>query len=383
MDFSDIEDRGLVLLGCGQMGSAMLAGWLEGGLDPRAVWVVDPYPSDWLKAQGVSLNADSPAAPSVLLVAVKPQAMDAALPQAAAFGGGATLIVSIAAGTPIARYEAAFGPGTPVVRTMPNTPASVRRGITALIGNSVASQAHMALAEGLMSAVGQTVRLEDEAQMDAVTAVSGSGPAYVFHLIETLAAAGEAQGLKPALAMALARATVAGAGDLAEKADDSPAQLRINVTSPAGTTEAALKVLMHRATGLPALMARAVKAAADRSRELGVMSEPIDFADFLKVDIRVGRITRAEAYPQAHKPAIKLWIDLGAEIGEKKGSAQLTAHYDPKTLLGRQVLAVVNFPPRQIGKVMSEVLVLGVPDADGGVVLLAPDRAVPEGGRMY
>ena len=269
MDFSDIENRGLVLLGCGQMGSAMLAGWLEGGLDPRAVWVVEPYPTDWLKAQGVSLNADSPAAPSVLLVAVKPQAMDAALPQAAAFGGGATLIVSIAAGTPIARYEAAFGPGTPVVRTMPNTPASVGRGITALIGNSVASQAHMALAEGLMSAVGQTVRLEDEAQMDAVTAVSGSGPAYVFHLIETLAAAGEAQGLKPALAMALARATVAGAGDLAEKADDSPAQLRINVTSPAGTTAAALTVLMDAKTGLPPLMARAVKAAADRSRELG------------------------------------------------------------------------------------------------------------------
>ena len=113
------------------------------------------------------------------------------------------------------------------------------------------------------------------------------------------------------------------------------------------------------------------------------MSEAIEFADFLNVDIRVGRITRAEAYPQAHKPAIKLWIDLGAEIGEKKSSAQLTAHYDPETLLGRQVMAVVNFPPRQIGKVMSEALVLGVPDADGGVVLLAPDRAVPEGGRMY
>ena len=269
MDFSDIEKGGLVLLGCGKMGSAILAGWIGGGLDPNAVWVVDPYPSNWLTTQGVHVNEDLPDAPSVLLVAVKPQVMDTALPQAAAFGGGSTLIVSIAAGTPIARYEAAFGARTPVVRTMPNTPAAVGRGITALIGNAVASPAHMALAEGLMAAVGQTVRLETEAQMDAVTAVSGSGPAYVFHLIEALAAAGEAQGLPPELAMALARATVAGAGDLAEKADESPAQLRINVTSPAGTTEAALKVLMDPATGLPPLMARAVKAAADRSRELG------------------------------------------------------------------------------------------------------------------
>ncbi len=113
------------------------------------------------------------------------------------------------------------------------------------------------------------------------------------------------------------------------------------------------------------------------------MSEAIDFADFLKVDIRVGRITRTEAYPQAHKPAIRLWIDFGAGIGERKSSAQLTAHYDAETLLGRQVMAVVNFPPRQIGKVMSEVLVLGVPDAAGDVVLLSPDKQVPEGGRLY
>ncbi len=151
---------------------------------------------------------------------------------------------------------------------MPNTPAAVGRGITALIGNARVGEDQMALAEALLSAVGQTVRLETEAQMDAVTAVSGSGPAYVFHLIETLAAAGVAEGLPDDLAMKLARATVGGAGVLAEEADEDPAQLRINVTSPQGTTAAALEVLMDDQTGFPALLRRAVRAAADRSREL-------------------------------------------------------------------------------------------------------------------
>jgi len=113
------------------------------------------------------------------------------------------------------------------------------------------------------------------------------------------------------------------------------------------------------------------------------MSDPISFADFLKVDIRVGRIERAEPYPEARKPAIKLWVNFGPEIGEKKSSAQITRHYDPETLVGRQVMAVVNFPPRQIGKFISEVLVLGAPDEDGEVVLLAPDSEVPLGARMY
>ncbi len=113
------------------------------------------------------------------------------------------------------------------------------------------------------------------------------------------------------------------------------------------------------------------------------MSAPIPFDDFLKVDIRVGRVLRAEPYPEARKPAIKLWIDFGPEIGERKSSARITAHYTPEGLIGRQVLAVVNFPPRQIGKFMSEVLVLGLPDEDGEVVLIAPDRPVPPGGRMH
>jgi pyrroline-5-carboxylate reductase len=269
MTTDDLEARGLVLLGCGKMGSAMLAGWLGQGLAPGAVWVLDPQPSDWLKATGVHLNAVLPAAPAIVLIAVKPQMMGAALPTLARLGGGETLFISVAAGTPIAAYEAVLGVATPIVRAMPNTPAAVGRGITAMIGNAHATPAHLDMAEELLKAVGQVVRLDDEAQMDAVTAVSGSGPAYVFHLIETLAAAGEAEGLSGDLAMALAKATVAGAGALAEAADESPAQLRVNVTSPGGTTQAALGVLMNEADGFPALLRRAVKAAADRSRELG------------------------------------------------------------------------------------------------------------------
>lgn len=264
-----VRERGLVLLGCGKMGSAMLAGWLAQGVPPGSVWVIEPFPSDWLRGTGVHLNADLPAAPAIVLLAVKPQMMGAALPQVQALGGGGVLFLSIAAGTMIARFEETFGATTPVIRAMPNTPAAVGRGITAIIGNAHVSDADMALAEALLSAVGQVVRLEGEHQMDAVTAVSGSGPAYVFHLIEALAAAGAAEGLPAELAMQLARATVCGAGELAQRAVESAAELRINVTSPGGTTAAALTVLMDEATGFPPLLQRAVKAAADRGRELG------------------------------------------------------------------------------------------------------------------
>ena len=264
-----VRDRGLVLLGCGKMGSAMLAGWLRGGLPASRVWVLDPHPSDWLTAQGVHLNADLPERPAIVLVAVKPQMMAEALPRLARFGGGGTLFLSIAAGTRIAFYESVLGAGTPVVRAMPNTPAAIGKGITALCGNSTATEADLALSEALLSAVGQVVRLEGEHQMDAVTAVSGSGPAYVFHLIETLAAAGEAEGLPAPLALRLATATVAGAGALAEAAEEGPGQLRVNVTSPGGTTAAALTVLMDETRGFPALLKQAVHAAAERGRELG------------------------------------------------------------------------------------------------------------------
>lgn len=263
-----VARNGLVLLGCGKMGTALLSGWLAAGLPAASVWVLEPNPTDWLLASGAHVNKGLPPEPAVALLAVKPQMMGAALPALQALGNGPTLFVSIAAGTSIATFETVFGAQTPIVRTMPNTPAMVGRGITGIVGNAHAGEAGLALAEALMLAVGQVVRLESEAQIDAVTAVSGSGPAYVFHLIEAMAAAGVAEGLSPEVAMQLARATVCGAGELAFRAPETAAQLRINVTSPGGTTAAALAHLMDAETGLPPLMARAVAAAAARGREL-------------------------------------------------------------------------------------------------------------------
>ncbi|CAM3834939.1 pyrroline-5-carboxylate reductase [Phaeobacter inhibens] len=272
MQVSEIAARGIALLGCGKMGSAMLAGWLDRGVSPEAVWVIDPNPSEWLRQTGVHINAPLPEAgeqaPGIVLIAVKPQMMGEALPQLQQLGNGKTLFISVAAGTSIATYESLLGAETPIVRAMPNTPAAVGRGITAIIGNASASADDVIRADTLLQAIGQTVRLQSEAQMDAVTGVSGSGPAYVFHLIETLAAAGEAEGLPAELAMQLAKATVAGAGALAEAAEETPAELRINVTSPNGTTQAALEVLMDEDNGFPPLLRRAVAAASNRSKEL-------------------------------------------------------------------------------------------------------------------
>lgn len=266
MNLGEVNTRGLVLLGCGKMGSAMLQGWLVQGVKAGSVWVNDPFPSDWLQATGVHLNESLPPDPAIVLIAVKPQMMAQALPSLTALGNGTTLFVSVAAGTTIAYYEKVLGAQTPIIRAMPNTPAAVSRGITAMCGNAQANEGHMALAEALLRAVGQVVRLEGEHQIDAVTGLSGSGPAYVFHMIEAMAQAGEAVGLAPDLAMQLARATVCGAGELAHQAEESAAQLRINVTSPAGTTAAGLAVLMAE---LPDLMARTVAAATNRGKELG------------------------------------------------------------------------------------------------------------------
>lgn len=271
MDMNDVKTRGLVLLGCGKMGSAMLQGWIKQGVPAGAVWIMDPHPSDWVQglvADGLHLNTALPPAPAIVLIAVKPQMMAEALPSLTALGNGSTLFISVAAGTQMGFYEETLGAKTPVVRAMPNTPAAVMHGITALIGNTNVTDADLNLAEELLQAIGQTVRLQSESQIDAVTGVSGSGPAYVFHMIETLAAAGEAQGLSADMAMTLAKATVAGAGHLAEVSDESPEQLRINVTSPQGTTAAGLAVLMDEETGLTRLINRTVKATADRSREL-------------------------------------------------------------------------------------------------------------------
>ena len=263
-----VARQGLVLLGCGKMGTALLTGWLAAGVPAASVWVIEPNPSDWLKSAGVHLNQGVPPAPAVALLAVKPQMMGAALPALQALGNGATLFISIAAGTSIATFEAVLGARTPIVRTMPNTPAMVGRGITGICANA-AGQSGLALAKALMLAVGEVVELDGEHQIDAVTAISGSGPAYVFHLIEAMATAGVAEGLSPEVAMKLARATVCGAGELAYRSPEPASQLRVNVTSPGGTTAAALAHLMDPETGLPPLMVRAAHAAAERGRELG------------------------------------------------------------------------------------------------------------------
>ncbi|MEM1233861.1 MAG: pyrroline-5-carboxylate reductase [Pseudomonadota bacterium] len=264
MDFKEISSRGLVMLGCGKMGSAMLSGWLAEGLSPAAVHVQDPFPSDWVIGTGVLVNQALPKAPALVIVAVKPQMMADALPALRAYGEGETLFITVAAGTSLATYAGMLGAETPVIRAMPNTPAAIGQGITALVGSTAATAEHLDTAEGLLRAIGRTVRLAHEGQMDAVTGLSGSGPAYVFHLIECMAAAGQAQGLPPDMAMELARATVAGAGQLA-LGEETPEQLRINVTSPNGTTQAGLEVLMGK---LPSLMRATVRAATERSKEL-------------------------------------------------------------------------------------------------------------------
>ncbi len=267
--------RPLLLVGGGKMGEALLAGWLAQDVPAAAVLVVEPDAERRAKlarSHGVATFADPaglpPAmAPAALLLAVKPQMMDAALPAYAPLLAADTLVISIAAGKPIALFEQFLGRDRAVVRTMPNTPAAVGRGATVLCANATAGPTQKELAERLMGAVGETHWVEDEELMHAVTAVSGSGPAYVFHLIEMLAVAGARAGLPEVLAMQLARATVVGAGELAFRAPDSAAQLRVNVTSPGGTTAAALKVLMGQ-DGLGPLLERAVAAAAKRSREL-------------------------------------------------------------------------------------------------------------------
>jgi pyrroline-5-carboxylate reductase len=262
----------LVLVGCGKMGGAMLEGWLRAGLPAGAVSVIDPSPPAEVRAlierAGVSTRRPT-APPRVLLIAVKPQIMDGVLETITDLAGPDTLILSVVAGKTMARFEAQFGALARVVRTIPNTPAAVGRGVTGCVANAAASDDDRALAQALLEAVGRVVWVEDEAQIDAITAVSGSGPAYVFHMVEALAKAGVAAGLPEATALSLARATVEGAGELLFQASDIGAdQLRKNVTSPNGTTQAALDVLMDQDSGLAPLMTRAVSAAARRSREL-------------------------------------------------------------------------------------------------------------------
>ena len=268
MGLSSLNARGLVLVGCVHMGGALLEGWLQNGLGADSVGVIDPNPNPEFAARGVHFNEGLPVDPAVLVIAVKPQMMADVLPLLREYDRGDTLIVTVAAGVNIAAYEQAF-PNAPIVRAMPNLPAAIGRGATAIVGNAKAGAPQLAMTEQLMGAVGTVVSLQSEDQMDAVTAVSGSGPGYIFYVIETLAAAAEAEGLPRDMALTLARATVAGAGALAMASDKHPSELRRQVTSPAGTTEAGLKQLTDAESGLAPLMRRTVAAAAARGRELG------------------------------------------------------------------------------------------------------------------
>ncbi len=264
----------VVLVGAGKMGGALLEGWLKLGLPAASAVVLDPnLPAEItaaLSAQGVKVNPPlgAVAPPSVLLLAVKPQVAPEVLPQVAGLVGGKTLVVSIMAGRTLGFMAAAFPEGTAIVRSIPNTPAAIGRGASVAVPNAAVGAVGRALASALLGAVGIVEWVEDEDLMDAATAVSGSGPAYAFLLAEVMAAAGVKAGLPPELSARIARATVAGAGALMDASDLPAATLRQNVTSPGGTTAAALAILMDEARGMGPLMTDAVAAATRRGKEL-------------------------------------------------------------------------------------------------------------------
>ena len=265
--------RPILLIGGGRMGGALLKGWIRNGTAPIAV--VEPKATPALRrltrADGITMYKDVDevaGSARACVIALKPQVLKAEAARLAPLSRSGALMISIAAGTPVKALMAAWGKDARIVRAMPNTPGAIGRGITALYAARGTTGADRKLAQSLLSALGETLWVEREALIDSVTAVSGSGPAYVFLLVEALAAAAEAEGLAPAASARLARATVAGAGALLEAERRSAADLRRDVTSPGGTTEAALGVLMAK-NGLAPLIARAVHAARRRAQELG------------------------------------------------------------------------------------------------------------------
>jgi pyrroline-5-carboxylate reductase len=264
-------DGTLVLVGAGKMGGALLEGWIGLGVDPARIVVMEPQPAaaiGVLSARGLRINPDAASIyPDAIVLAVKPQIAAEVMPQVASLMSPSTVVVSIMAGRTIAFLSDALPRDAAVIRAMPNTPAAVGRGITVAVTNSWVTPAQRQLADALLMATGAVEWIGDEVLMDAVTAVSGSGPAYVFLLTESLARAGEKVGLPAELAARLARATVAGSGELLYRSPVDAAILRRNVTSPGGTTAAALDVLMAP-DGLDPLMARAVAAATRRGRAL-------------------------------------------------------------------------------------------------------------------
>ena len=263
----------IVLVGAGNMGGAMLAGWLKSGVPGRSITVVDPSPSEAMKHRIAEAGARhvTAAAPGlraeVLFLAVKPQMMDAVLPPLKSLVKEETVVVSIAAGTTLSFIEAHLGDAA-VVRAMPNTPAMIGRGVTGAYANPRVHAQQRSQVQALLEVSGPVEWVSDESDIDAVTAVSGSGPAYVFYLVECMAEAGRKAGLPADLAMRLARETVSGAGELLHQSPEPASRLRQNVTSPGGTTAAALSVLMAE-DGMQPLFDRAVEAARMRAEELG------------------------------------------------------------------------------------------------------------------
>jgi pyrroline-5-carboxylate reductase len=260
----------LLLVGCGKMGGAMLDGWLARGLEASDVAVAEPVEAIRPKQAGlrvVSSSSEISETPEIIVLAVKPQSMDATLTDLKRFGEQGTVFLSIAAGKTLGYFAGHLGKSAKVVRSMPNTPAAVRQGISVATAAAGVSTSEKKRCHELLEAVGQVLWVDDEALMDPVTALSGSGPAYVFLLVEAMAAAGAKLGLTPDMAMQLARATVAGSGELLKQSSEPAAQLRVNVTSPGGTTAEALKVLMAP-EGIQPVFDKALAAASRRSKEL-------------------------------------------------------------------------------------------------------------------
>ena len=261
----------LLLVGAGKMGGAMLDGWIARGLAPKRIVVIEPQPGKAVKTltrRGIKLNPKGKiAAAAAIVIAVKPQSAPAALPPLRPYVGQTTLVLSIMAGRTIGFLEQSLSPGTAIVRAMPNTPAAIGRGISVAVANAKVSARQRKLAGDLLAAIGKVEWASDETLMDAVTALSGSGPAYVFLLAEAMTKAGIAAGLPAELAARLARETVAGSGELLHRSELDAATLRQNVTSPGGTTAAALEVLLGQG-GFEELLTRAIAAATRRGREL-------------------------------------------------------------------------------------------------------------------
>jgi pyrroline-5-carboxylate reductase len=262
----------LILFGAGKMGFSLLKGWLKAGLDPRGVSVLDPAPladvETLCSEQGIVLNDTTRIGPSdVLVLAIKPQMLDQAARRANALIGSHTLVLSILAGTRIATLQKHLPRARGIVRAMPNLPASIGRGATGAFSDAGTTSPQRALAQVLLTSTGFVAWLEEESLLDAVTALSGSGPAYCYALIEAMEEAGRNLGLAPELATALARETLLGSAALLQESTEDAASLRRAVTSPGGTTAAALSFL-QAPSGLPELLLNAMRAAYDRAQQL-------------------------------------------------------------------------------------------------------------------